>query len=120
MREVPCMSINEQSLGRSPPKMGATERGVKWAVCVCILCVYIRHEVHSSNPASFSSNSRHLPVRAPSHVCARAMGWPPERGDAACVVGGVAGVVDVGVWVVVLPCTRAVAVVAWSEALACV
>ena len=49
--------------------------------------------------------------------------WPPERGAAACVVGGVggvAGVVDVGVWVVVLPCTRAVAVVAWSEALACV
>ena len=73
------MSINEQSLGRSPPKMRATERGVKWAVCVCILCVYIRHEVYSSNPASFSSNSRHLPVRAPSHVCARAMEGAPAQ-----------------------------------------
>ena len=39
---------------------------------------------------------------------------------AACVVGGVAGGVDVGVWVVVLPRTGAVAVVAWSAALACV
>ena len=43
------MSINEQSLGRSPPKMRATERGVKQAICVSI---YDTRCIHSTPPRS--------------------------------------------------------------------
>ena len=49
------MSINEQSLGRSPPKMRATERDVKWAICVSI---YDTRCIHSTPPRAFSSNRR--------------------------------------------------------------
>ena len=43
------MSINEQSLGRSPPKMRATERGGKQAICVSI---YDTRCIHSTPPRS--------------------------------------------------------------------
>ena len=70
------MSINEQSLGRSPPKMRATERGVTRAICVSI---YDTRCIHSTPPRAFSSNRRHLPARAPSRVCARAAGGAPAQ-----------------------------------------
>ena len=43
------MSINEQSLGRSPPKMRATERGVKQAIRASI---YDTRCIHSTPPRS--------------------------------------------------------------------
>ena len=47
------MSINEQSLGRSPPKMRATERGVKQATCVSI---YDTRCIHSTPPRSLRTD----------------------------------------------------------------
>ena len=78
-------SINEQSLGRSPPKMRATERGVKQAICVSI---YDTRCIHSTPPRAFSSNRRHLQPKVPPSFRRNRDWWAArregERHGAAC------------------------------------
>ena len=132
------MSINEQSLGRSPPEMRATDRGVKWAVCVSM---YDSRCIHSTPPRSlrtavifphalplaFALGWEVLRSKVPLFFRRNRDWWAARGGGHRSVVvlhawlaAGVAGGVGVGVWVVVLPCTGAVAVVAWSAATAAI
>ena len=77
------MSINEQSLGRSPPKMRATERGVTRAICVSI---YDTRCIHSTPPRAFSSNRRHLQPKVPPSFRRNRDWWAARGGGHRSVV----------------------------------